>query len=230
AYADGKSVPHHKARLLNKREIPTDFIRAFKSKCLEPGVGMVTAAYRHFDIEWKSGKNVPGFGCISDHGHCGSQFPLSIEQCRQFAPSRAAILQASRGKFAAKTSGALPTLVTSSASLRRCERYLFDDTRINIAALDDRTGRPVELKSYWCMEESSRQIVGYLVREAGACRSSDVDALVARVLRTCGIAALGAGYHTTLKFERGTVACSPARQVYLESMFLGQVRISRTSM
>ena len=80
------------------------------------------------------------------------------------------------------------------------------------------------------MEESTRQIVGYLVRQAGDCRASDVDALVARVLRTCGIAAPGAGYRTTLKFERGTVACSPARQVYLESMFPGQIKISRTAM
>ena len=51
AYADGKSVPHHNAQLVRKLSIPQEFIRAFKSKCLEPGVGMVSAAHRFFEIE-----------------------------------------------------------------------------------------------------------------------------------------------------------------------------------
>lgn len=247
AYADGKSVPHHKAKLVRKLDIPDEFIRAFKSKCLEPGVLLVSAAYRHFVIDWAEGREVPGFGSAINfraesgdrevpagretrHSSARIPFPLTVDQCRSFAPPRAAMLQAGRGKFAAKAEGALATMVTTSANLRRCERYLFDDTRINIACLDDVHGKPIELKSYWAMEESSRQIVGYVVRQAGDMRASDTDALVSRVLRTCGLAAPGAGYVTTLKFERGTVACSPARQVYLESMFPGQIKISRTSM
>ena len=55
AYADGKSVPHHKARALTKKNVPDEFIRAFKSKCLEPGVGMISAAYRFFELAWMNG-------------------------------------------------------------------------------------------------------------------------------------------------------------------------------
>lgn len=227
AYADGKSVPHHNARLLNKKQVPDEFIRAFKSKCLEPGICMVTAAYRFFVIAWTNDQEVPGYGYRES---AGQVFPLTIAQCRGFAPSRAAMIQAGRGKFAAKIEGALPTMVMTSAGLRLCERYISDDTRINIACLDDRTGLPVELKSYWCMEASCRKIVAWLVRIAGACRSSDVDALAAKVMRTSGIAAPGAGYHTEFLYEKGTVSCSPARKVYIESMFPGQVKVRWTGM
>lgn len=227
AYADGKSVPHHNARLLNKKQVPEEFIRAFKSKCLEPGVCMITAAYRFFVIDWTNDREIPGYGFRQN---AGQVFPLTIDQCRAFAPSRAAMIQAGRGKFAAKVEGALPTMVTTSAGLRLCERYISDDTRINIACLDDRTGLPVELKSYWCMEASCRKIVAWLVRIAGACRSSDVDALAAKVMRTSGIAAPGAGYSTEFLYEKGTVSCSPARKVYIESMFPGQVKIRQTGM
>ena len=227
AYADEKAVPHHRARIIHKHDIPEEFIRAFKVECLKPGAGMVTAAFRLFEMDWMEGNDVPGYGRAE---RPGQPFPLTVAQCRDFAPSRAAMLQAGRGKFAAKVAKALPAVETSSLALRRCERIVFDDTRINIVALDDATGKPVELKSYWAMDESSRQVVGWLVRRAGTCTASDVDALVARVLRSIGIAAPGAGYMTTLKFERGTVACSPAREAYLCAMFPGQIKVSRTDM
>ena len=225
AYADGKSVPHDKQRLVNKVEIPHDFIRSFKNACLERG--MISAAFREFDIAWKNCQAVPGYGVAKKFGE---PFPLTLEQCRTFAPSRAAMITHSRGKFAAKTSGAVPTMFTRSTDLRRCERYIFDDTRIDIAALDDVTGDAITLKSYWCMEEASRQIVGFTIMKGRNASQADVDALTARVLRTSGIAAPRSGYHTLLKFERGATACSPARKRFLEAMFPGQLEISVTDM
>jgi hypothetical protein len=225
AYADGKSVPHDKAQLANKLDVPADFIMSFRAACMK--CGMVSAAYRDFDITWKNGEAIPGFGAPKKPGQ---PFPLTLPQCHTFAPTRAAMIQGSRGKFAAKTSGALVAMVTSSSQLRRCERYVFDDTRINIAALDDVTGDPITLKSYWAMEEASRQIVAFTIVKGRNARQVDVDALTARVLRTGGIAAPGAGYRTTLKYERGTTSCSPARKKFLEGMFPGQIEISITDM
>jgi hypothetical protein len=240
AYADGKSVPHSRAQLAVKLDVPDDFIAAFRAACLTSG--MISAAFRKFDIAWKSGEAVPGFGTFfaaprlrggdasSPSSRASRDFPLTLEQCRAFAPSRAAMITASQGKFAAKVAGALPALETRSSQLRRCERYLFDDTRINIAALDEQTGNPITLKSYWCMEEASRQIVAFTVIKGRNASQADVDALTARALRTCGLAAPGAGYQTTLKYERGTTACSPAKQRLIEAMYPGQVVISRTDM
>jgi hypothetical protein len=228
AYADRKSgVAHEKARLLHRLDFPLDFISAFKTACLR--TGMISAAYRDFDIEWKAGRPIPGFGAPKK---VGSEFPLTLEQIRnaKIAPTRAAMIQHSRGKFAAKTSGAVPLMWTASSQLRRCERYIFDDTRIDIAALDDVTGDPITLKSYWCMEEASRQIVGFTIMKGRNASQADVDALTARVLRTSGIAAPGAGYKTRLKYEKGATACSPARKRFLEAMFPGQIEISDTDM
>ena len=60
-----------------------------------------------------------------------------------------------------------------------------------------------------------RATLGYLLREAGAVRQTDVEGLTAFVLRVCGFAGKSAGYATTLKYERGTVAISAAREELL---------------
>lgn len=65
---------------------------------------------------------------------------------------------------------------------------------------------------------------------ASGVRQNDVEGLTAFLLRVAGFAGAGAGYATTLKFERGTVAISPERAGLLEAMFPGQLIISRTGM
>jgi hypothetical protein len=113
--------------------------------------------------------------------------------------------------------------------LRACEQYVFDDTRINVNAIDDLTGKTVEMTCYIAMDCASRAIVGYVIRK-GKMLASDVDALTAQVLRSAGHAHPAAGYKTTLLYENGTVACSPAKQTYLEAFLPGVIKIKRTGM
>jgi len=221
AYADGKSVPHVSTRLESR--IPADLIAEYKD--LSTKVEHLAAAHRALEIEWLMGREVPGIGCRKGD----APFPYTERQLRKFAASTAARRMGSHGKARARRE-CLPNVATTTANLRRGELYQLDDTRVDIIATDDLTGRPVELKSYIMMDVGPRRIEGWLLREAGNIRASDVEALVARVLRSSGVAALRSGYLTTIKHERGTVACSPARQSLIEGAFPGRVRISRTSM
>ncbi len=223
AYCSEKETPHNAARL----KVPPDFIRALKAKVLEPGVGLWTAAVRAFAIAWQTGEAVPGLGRRT---HPGEPFPYIANQLRKFAPSKAARVMAGVGKFAAKARGFLPAPPIGSRSLRLRERIVFDDKRLDISAIDDWTNEPVRLVLYIAMDEATRQILGYLLRHEGAIVQADVEALTAFVLRVCGFAGASAGYATTLIYERGTVAISTARQALLESLFPGQLFISRTGM
>lgn len=222
AYCDDKECPHIGARL----HVPEEFLAAVKSKAMEPGVRLWSAAIRFFELEWQNGRPVPGLG----RPERGQAFPYSADQLRKFAPSKAAREQAGRGKFRAKVAGLLPALPLASQALRLRERIVFDDKRLDLTGKDDLTGRPVELTLYIAMDEGTRQILGYLLREAGAVRQTDVEALTAFILRVCGMAGKSAGYATTLKFERGTVAISPARERLLKMLYPGQLEISRTTM
>jgi hypothetical protein len=221
AYVDEKECPHLKARL----SVPEEFIAAVKSKVLEPGVRLWAAAVRHFEIEWLAGRAVPGLGTA----HAGEAFPYTAQQLRKFAPSKAARETAGRGKFAAKTAGLLPALPIGRRTLGLRERIVFDDKRLDIMALDDNTGNPVTLTLYLAMDESTREILGYLLREDKGVTQTDVEALTAYVMRVCGVALGQAGYFTTLKFERGTVAISKEREQLLKLLFPG-LMISRTGM
>ena len=220
AYCDGKQSPHLKARL----HVPEEFLTAVKSKVLEPGVRLMSAAVRFYEIAWSNGQTVPGLG----RAQPGEPFPYRAAQLRRFMPGMAAREQAGRGKFAAKTAGLLPALPVGSRTLRLRERIVFDDKRLDFAAKDDLTGNPVTLTLYLAMDEATRQILGYLLREDGGVRQTDVEGLTAFILRVCGMAGTSAGYATTLKFELGTVAISAARQRLLEMLYPGQIVISRT--
>lgn len=221
AYVDEKSTSHPSARL----SVSEDFIAAVMAKALEPGCEQWAAAVRSFALAWQAGEDVPGLGRA---GRPDEPFPFTAKQLQKFCPSKAARVSAARGKFAAKCAGLLPAPPIGSRDLRLRERILFDDKRLDLVALDDQTGRPVSLTLYLAMDESTRQILGYILRADGNVRQNDVEGLTAFLLRVAGYA--GAGYATTLKFERGAVAISAERAALLEAMFPGQIRISRTAM
>lgn len=225
-YADRKAVPHHRSRIEHRMCIPDEFIKAFRAQCCQPGMKHIRGAVRYFDIEWLAGREVPGIGVRPSPD---APFPLTYGQLRKFAPSKPARDMGNLGKASARANS-LPSLRMTRAELRRAQRLILDDTRIDIIATDDLTGRPVELKGYFLIDDSCARIEGYVIREAGSIRAADVDALLARVFRSTGIAAHGAGYKTFVLFERGTVACSPARESLIESLFPGQVEILRTGM
>ena len=226
AYADNKSVPHERARLATKLEISPDLIAEFKCRCVDNEAGSVhiSGAVRSLMLDWQNGRPIPGLGLAP---HKGAAFPFTYHQLRPFAPALAVRRLGTHGKAAALRE-AIPHGKQTAAFLRRMELVVMDDSRIDIIGTDDLTGRPVELKSYWLMDVGSRRIEGFLLREAGAIKGHDVDALLARVFRSTGIAAPGCGYVTTVRFERGAVACTPAKETFLRSAFPGQVHIDRT--
>lgn len=222
AYLDAKEhCIHAKARL----QVPEELVAALKAKVLEPGVLLWTAAVRFFEIAWAAGRPVPGLGVREGD----EPFPYTAAQLRKFCPSRAARVTAGRGKFAAKTAGLVAALPIGRRTLGLRERIVFDDKRLDVVALDDNTGNPVTLTLYLAMDESTREILGYLLREDGAVTQTDVEALTAYVMRVCGVALGQAGYFTTLKYERGTVAISRDREKLLKLLFPGLL-ISRTGM
>lgn len=223
AYCDNKEKPHPAQRLA----VPEDFAAALRSKACEPGVLLFSAAVRYFEIRWKCGEEVPGLGRARE---AGEPFPYTVRQLRKLAPSRVARVIGGRGKAAAKFDGLLAAPAVAARELRLRERIVLDDKRLDLVALDDETGRPVSLVLYIAMDETTRQVLGYLLREDGAVRQTDVEGLVTFILRVCGFAGHSAGYATHLIFERGTVAISEERKRLIEALFPGEIVIHRTSM
>jgi len=225
AYCDNKECAHVAAR----KGVPEDFLVAVRSKALEPGVGTMAAAVRFFELEWRGGRSVPGLGRAPSRT---TAFPFTAKQLgdRNLLPGKGQRVQTSEGKFRAKVNGFLPAPPLASGALRLRERIVFDDKRLDIVAKDDITGKLLQPVLYLAMDESNRQILGYLLREEGGIRQTDVEGLTAFILSVAGFAGSTAGYATTLKFERGTVAISPDRERLLTSLFPGEILISRTSM
>lgn len=107
------------------------------------------------------------------------------------------------------------------------ELVVLDDTRIDLICHDDlNPSRLIELKSYLIMDVATRRILGFTVKE-GSLGKEDVSALLARMLRGFG---LPAKYPMHIIFERGAVACAPASQTLLTSLWPGKIIVHRTSM
>lgn len=225
AYCDGKSTPHVMARRQHKLGIPEELIAEFKARTVQEGMEHISSAFRSLELDWNAGRAVAGLG----RREGARPFPYKLSQFRAFAASTAARRQGSHGKARARRE-ALPAMRTSTANLRRAELYLLDDSRLDIIATDDLTGRPVECRLYWMIDVGPRRIEGFVLREMGHIKANDVDTLVTRVLRSSGLAALGAGYKTRVKFEGGTVSCSPARKSLLLGSWPAQLEIDSTSM
>jgi hypothetical protein len=209
-----------------KKEVPPEFLIAMKSEAGTSGSN--SAALRKFQLDWFAGREVPGFG---KPDALQTQLPLPVSERWLFErmPGKAAKVQASRGVFAAKTAGLLAAPALNTDALRLREIILFDDKRLDIKALDDDTGEQVDVTLYIAMDASTREILGYLMR-GGHVRETDVDGLVAFTLSRAGFALpQSAGYATTLKFERGTVACSETRERMIKNLCPG-INISRTTM
>ncbi len=222
AFLDNKSCEHKAARREVKLGIPSVLIEEFKSRCIASGAGHISSAYDSLVVDWMTGNEVPGLPIRSN----GAAFPWSYKQMRPFAPSTAARVRGSRGE-AAYLREAAPWIHRSVETLRPLEMLVLDDTRIDLIATDDHNvGRLVELKAYVLMDVRTRRILGFCVKD-GPIGKEDVFSLLARGLRGFG---LPSGYPMRILFERGAVACAPAAQTLLESIWPGRIEIHRTSM
>jgi hypothetical protein len=228
AYCDGKSCEHKKAQLTSKLpaqlgltdeqfESLTSEIKSRSVRCEH-----ISAVHHSLKLDWLMQREIPGIGVRRN----GDEFPLSKKQIRAFAASTGARRLGSHGS-ARFLQECAPWVHTSTATLRPLELIVLDDTRIDLICHDDlNPSRLIELKAYIIMDVATRRILGFTVKE-GALGKEDVSALFARVLRGFG---LPMKYQMHILFERGAVACAPAAETFLTSMFPGRVAVHRTSM
>jgi hypothetical protein len=215
-----------------ERQVPSDTIRYFQGICAQPGMSYDSVAYKDLLRQWRGGVRIPGIGTRAEY--CVSQglaenatpnFPFAYATMARYAPGRELRKRGNRGAAAAKESA--PYISRDYSKLRPAELYVFDDKDLNISVLDELTGHPYRPTVYFAMDVCARYITAYITRPMGKILKRDVDALVGRVLYVGG---LGNGYRTHLLFERGTTACSPAREAYLLTLFGERLGIHRTGM
>lgn len=228
AYCDGKSCAHKKAQLTSRLpyqlglteeqfEALAAEIRARSVKCEH-----ISAVHHSMKLDWLMSREIPGLGVRQGN----ADFPLSKKHVRAFAASTGARRLGSHGNARFKTECA-PFIHTSTATLRPLELLVLDDTRIDLICHDDlNPSRLIELKAYLIMDVATRRILGFTVKE-GALGKEDVSALLARVLRGFG---LPSKYPMHIIFERGAVACAPASETLLTSLWPGRIVVHRTSM
>jgi hypothetical protein len=123
----------------------------------------------------------------------------------------------------------MPSMKRDYSKLRKCELYTLDDVKLDLIALCELTGKPIDVVLYVLMEVASRSIVSFVLKPKNAIRAEDVDEMLAHGLQADGFG-IGIGYPTHIWFERGTVACSEAAQRVLEAGSEGGIIIHRTSM
>lgn len=196
-----------------------------------------SSIHKRLARRWKAGESIPGIGTWREWWTAKHpRLPLPAVP-PEFPWSERTVVRRSGPKFlkrmgnigAAAAVKHLPMMERDYSKLRKCELYTLDDVRLDVAALDELSGRVVELMAYLMMEVASRSIVAFVVKPVDAIRAEDVDELISHALQTDGYG-VGVGYQTHIWFERGTVACSDAAQKVLEAFSDGAIRIHRTSM
>jgi hypothetical protein len=228
-------VQHYTAA--RAQEVPKDLITEWRRRLTIKGQQYGAHAYKQIQNEWAAGQSIPGLGTWIEHWqstHPGHEipnkppaFPFSYSTMQRYRPSKLVMAMANQGIAAARQM--ITKIQRDYSTLRPCELYALDDVKLDVAVIDDVSGtyKAVEPVMYVMMEGCSRYIAGFVTRGAESIVAQDVDALVAHVLGTLGV---GNGYPTHIIFERGTVACSEARQQFLEGLFPERLFIHRTGM
>lgn len=217
-----------------KQKIPQELIDEFHRVCSLPGVVRSSVAISDLRKRWRNNEDVPGLGTWMQwwtENHPGlelpphaPEFPFTERSLYRRAPKKSIRALGNHGIAAFKRESV--HIDRTRAKLRPCELFILDDKRPDLVIIDDETGRVSDVMIYLMQEGCSTRIAGYTVRPAKAMNSSDVDALVARVLLSEGI---GRDYATHIYFERGTVGISPAAKQTIEHATEGRVKIHRTS-
>jgi hypothetical protein len=195
------------------------------------------AIHKQLARRWFDGEKLPGIGTWQEwwsarhptlpHPTIIPDFPWCARTIARASGCKALKRWGNIGRAAANKH--LPSMDRDYSKLRRCEFYTLDDVRLDVAAIDEITGRVVEVMAYVLMELSSRCIVAFVVKPVDAIKAEDVDELLGHGLQADGYG-VGVGYQTHIWFERGTVACSTRAQHVLETFSDGAIKIHRTSM
>ncbi len=196
-----------------------------------------TAIVKKLQDRWWKGESLPGIGTWQEWwavNHPALPLPATPPEF----PWSAKTVSRKRGTRAVQTMGNIGAAAAFKhmshmkrdySQLRKCELYTLDDVRLDVVAVDEITGRVVEVKCYIMMEVASRSIVGFVLKPAGSIKQEDVDELIAHCLQADGYG-IGIGYTTHIFFERGTIACSEAAQLVLEGGSGDRIKVHRTSM
>ncbi len=195
------------------------------------------AIHKTLSKRWYSGESLPGVGSWQEFWAARNpslSLPATIPDfpwCKKtiMRHTGATVLKRMGNVGRAAANKFLPSMERDYSKLRRCELYTLDDVRLDFVAIDEISGRVVELLAYILIEVSSRCIVAFLVKPVDAIKAADVDELLAHGLQADGYG-VGVGYQSHIWFERGTVACSEAAQAVLEAFSDGAIKIHRTSM
>ena len=195
------------------------------------------AVWKLLAKRWYSGEALPGVGTWQEwwlQRHPSHDLPSitpDFPWCKKTIQRHtgATVLKRMGNVGRAGANKHVPNMERDYSKLRRCELYTLDDVRLDFVAIDEISGRVVELLAYVLIEVSSRCIVAFLVKPVDAIKAADVDELLAHGLQADGYG-VAVGYQTHIWFERGTVACSEAAQAVLEAFSDGAIKIHRTSM
>lgn len=192
---------------------------------------------KQLEQRWHAGECLPGLGTWQtwwENNHAAlplppkpPEFPWSDKTVSRKMGSK--VIQKAGNIGLASAGRDLPKMRRNYSKLRRCEFYMLDDVRLDLVAMDELTGRVVEVVCYVLMEVSSRCIVAFVMKPKDAIRAEDVDELIACGLQADGFG-IGIGYVTHIWFERGSVACTEAAQRVLEAGSEGGIQIHRTRM
>ena len=215
--------------------VPAELVSELHRLATMPGCKAFSVAIKALFITWKDGGDVPGLGCWPDWWRANHpdepmpprapDFPFSRSALYNHKPSMAVVAAGTKGAKAAREH--MPFVEMDYSLLRIMELVTLDDVRLDLKAIDPATGNAVDLVAYCVIDGASRMILGFVLRPDGAINQSDVDALLGYVLRVFGI---GDGYQTHIIFERGTIACSEAKQRVLEGLSDEGIKVHRTGM
>ena len=195
------------------------------------------AIRKALQARWHAGESLPGLGTWQEWfaAHHPSlplpqnppEFPWSNKTILRKMGPKALRRLGNLGHAAALKH--MPSMKRDYSKLRKCELYTLDDVRLDLIALCELTGKPVDVVLYVLMEVASRSIVSFVLKPKNAIRQEDVDEMIAHGLQADGFG-IGIGYPSHIWFERGTLACSEAAQRVLEAGSDGGIIIHRTSM
>jgi len=217
------------------RKMPPDLIVELQRLCTMDGCDTNTTAIKQLKRDWARGQDIPGLGdwrtwWVSEYPgmplpQVAPDFPFSDRTLHRYSTKGAERTLGNKGRAAAAME--LPSQKMDYSKLRPGELYVFDDVRLDIACIDDITGRPTEMVAYIAYEAGCRYIPAFCIRPANAMKKSDVDELVVNTLQTCGLNPDG---HTYLRFERGTLTMSPDAARILEQVTDALIRVIYTGM
>jgi hypothetical protein len=237
-HAHGKTPAAFALRYTGGRAalLADELVTLWRQKLTNRGKQSASQIYKELARAWAHGHDIPGLGnwrewWAHQHPtlpvpHKAPEFPVGYGVLMKFSPAKVTRDLGNFGLVAARES--IRHIQRDSSLLRPAEVFTLDDKDGDQKVIDDVYGTRTICKPtmYFLMDIGPRYIVSFMIRPTKAL-AADVDELIAQGLRTYG---RGNGYATHILFERGTTACTEAREQYFNALFPNQLFVHRTGM